>query len=580
MRTFADKQMANETRVSLRTILAPDLTALDVRKNILPGLVVGVIAFPLSIALAVAVGVPPIAGLYTAVFAGLLAAIFGGSKFNITGPTAALVPVLSHAVILHGPEALPLLAFMSGIALLGLSALRAGRLIRYVPGTVVVGFTAGIALSIAFGQLNNLLSVSGTDPRLEHFHERLFDTVRHLDTVGWTAPLVGCFALGILLIWPRLPRLRAVPGPLIAVVASTTLAVLLDLDVPTVASKYGDLPRQLPEPGFGFFDVGLMVELLPLALSVAVLSGIESLLSAVVADGMSGSQERHKPNLELRGQGLGNIAAALFGGIPATAAIARTAAGIRNGATSRMTGIVHALTVLTATLVFADLAGKVPLTALAAILLIVAWNIAEAPEVARLVRKASKEDAFVLVATILTTLFLDLTYAIIFGVLASTILLLRQLTRLPAAKALLPDQTGRIREVSPELSELVQSRPDISFFNAQGVLSFQSAAMFEYELAGHRENPLILRMKDVTHIDATGLITLEGIIEHRQHAGGRIILTAIQPTLRPSLERFGILEKLGPGNVFEHTRTAIESIDAPGGHETHPPETPVAVAAN
>ncbi len=551
-------------------IMTPALNAADIRTNIISGIVVGIIAFPLSIALAVAVGVPPIAGLYTAITAGSVAALFGGSRFNITGPTAALVPVLNHAVIQHGPAALPVLAVMAGVMLLVMSALRAGRLVRYIPGTVVVGFTAGIALSIAFGQMNNLLAVTGTDPSLEMFHEKLWDTLRHLDTVGWRTPALGAGGLALLIAWPRLQGVRVIPGPLVAVIVVTGIAWSLGADAPTVSSKYGAIPRSLPSLDTTFWDPGLMWDLLPLAVSVAILSGVESLLSAVVADGMSNSAERHDSDRELRGQGLGNVAAAVLGGIPATAAIARTAAGIRHGATGRLNGVTHAITVALLVVVFGGLAGHIPMTVLAAILLIVAWNIAEVPEVLRLLRRSARADAFVLLATAAITLTFDLTYAIGFGVLASMILLLRQLIRVPAAQELLPDDTGRIRQVTPELSALIQSRPDIAFFNAEGVLSFYSAAAFEYELQNRDRNPLILRMKDVHHIDATGLITLEGIVEHRQHSGGRIILTALQPEVWAALDRFGLITRLGDENVFEHTRDAIASIDAPGGRSPHP----------
>ena len=221
-------------------------------------------------------------------------------------------------------------------------------------------------------------------------------------------------------------------------------------------------------------------------------------------------------------------------------------------------------------MVLGDLAGHVPLAALAAILVTVAWRIAEVSEVIRLTRRSALEDAAVLLSTILITLFLDLTWAIGFGVLASIVLLLRQLIRIPAVQELLPDHTGRIRQVSPELSELIQARPDIAFFNASGALSFSSAAAFEYELTEHSQTPLILRMKDVDHIDASGLVTLEGVIEHRQHRGARIIVTALQPETRAKLEKFGILAKLGPENVFESTASAVASIDAHQGRTLHP----------
>lgn len=542
----------------------------EIRANAVAGLVVGIIALPLSIALAVAVGVPPVAGLYTAAFAGGVAAVFGGSRYNITGPTAALVPILNHAVLLHGPAALPMAGLLAALLLFGMSLLRFGRLMRFMPGLVVVGFTAGIALSIAFGQVNNLLAVHGTDPALEHFHEKTWDTLRHLSTVGWTTPLTALVSLAIVVGWGRLPGLNRVPGALVAVVAVTAVCWRFGIDTPTLASRYGQIPRDIPRPSFAFFDAGLIVDLLPVAVSIAVLGAIESLLSAVVADGMSPSPERHDPDRELLGQAAANLVSPIMGGIPATAAIARTAAGIRNGGTSRLTGVFHAITVLTATLALGGLAGHIPLTTLAAILVVVAWNIAEVPEVIRLLRRAPREDLIVLVSTILITVFFDLTYAIGFGMLASAVLLLRRLVALPSAEQLLPDETGRIQQVSADLQEIIKSRPDIAFFTAQGMLSFHSAAAFEYELTGHRHNPLILRMKDVHHVDTTGLLTLEGIIEHRQHSGGRIILTAVQPEILPVLERFGILERLGPENVFTHTRDAIASIDAPGGHASHP----------
>jgi SulP family sulfate permease len=551
--------------------LPPALAPLrSVRRDVVAGVVVGIIALPLSIALAVAIGAPPVAGLYTAVFAGATAAIFGGSKYNITGPTAALVPVLSHTVLVHGVAALPMVGLLAGLMLVIMSMLKFGRLVRYMPGPVVVGFTAGIALSIVFGQLNNFLAVSGTDPTLEHFHQKTWDTFRHLGALGFTTPAIGFGSLIILLGWARVPKLNVVPAPLVAVVAITSFTWLAGVDTPTLGSRYGSIPGGFPLPSLRFFDAGLIFDLLPAALSVAVLGSVESLLSAVVADGMAPTPERHDPDRELFGQGLANLVSPLMGGIPATAAIARTAAGIRSGAQSRLTGVFHALTVLAATIALGGLAGHIPLTVLAAILLVVAWNIAEVPELARLIRRAPREDLIVLVSTILITLFFDLTYAIAFGVIASAVLLIRRLVQLPAAEELLPDETGRIQQVSLELSNLIQTRPDIAFFTAQGMLSFHSVAAFEYELNGSGGNPLILRMKDVHHIDTSGLLTLEGVIEHRQKHGGRIILTAVQPDLYPVLERFGIVEKLGQENLFDHTRCAIASIDAPEGRTAHP----------
>lgn len=561
--------------VMMQVMTAPSVAAQlpSIRPNLAAGVVVGIVALPLSLALAVAVGVPPVVGLYTAASAGLVASAFGGSRFNITGPTAALVPIVGHVVLVHGVEALPMLAAMAGVLLIVMGRLRAGRLMRFMPGLVVTGFTAGIALSIGFGQLNAFLAVRGTDPTLEHFHQRVADTAAHLGSVGPTTPLLGTSVLALLLLWPRIPLARRVPGPLVAVVGATAVAALLHLDTPTLAQRYGAIPSGVPRPSLAFVDPALILPLLPSAVSVAVLGAVESLLSAVVADGMASVEERHDPDRELFGQGIANLAAPLIGGMPATAAIARTATGIRNGATSKLTGIVHALTVLAATLALGDLAGYIPLTALAAVLLVVAWNIAEVPEVSRLLRRAPREDLLVLVSTILITVFLDLTYAIGFGVAASMFLLLRQLSRLPAAGALLPDETGRIAQVSEGLSDLIQSRPDVTVFTAQGLLSFHSAAAFEYELGGAACETLVLRMKDVQHIDTTGLLTLEGVIEHRQRRGHRTLLSALQPSVREALERFGILDLLGRDHVFEATHDAIASVPLPvvAWHETAAP---------
>lgn len=547
----------NRTWLAILPALPP-VAAL--RRDAIAGLIVGIIALPLSIALAVAVGAPPVSGLYTAAFAGAVAAICGGSRHNITGPTAALVPLLNSVVLRHGPRALPMVGLMAGLLLLAMSMLRFGRLVRYMPGLVVVGFTSGIALSIVFGQLNALLAVPGTDPTLEHFHQRLWDTAIHLGGISLTTPLLGAAALALLVGWPRVSK--RIPAPLVVVVVFTALTWIWRIDTPTIASRYGALPSALPRPSLRFFQPGLIFDLIPAAVAVAVLASVESLLSAIVADGMSSSPERHNPDRELRGQGLANLISPLFGGIPATAAIARTAAGIRSGGASRWTGVFHALTVLVATVAFAGLASHIPLTVLAAILLVVAWNIADVPEVQQLLRRAPREDLVVLLSTLGITLFFDLTYAIGFGIVASTVLLIRRMVTVPAAAELLPGEDGQIRQVSPELSRILQSRPDIAFFNVQGALSFHTAAAFEYQLLQLDQRPLVLRMKDVHHIDTSGLLTLEGIIKHRQRHDARVVMTAIQPELYPILDRFGIITLLGPDGVFTATRAAIAALDA------------------
>jgi SulP family sulfate permease len=537
------------------------LSADEIRRNIISGLVVGTIALPLSIALAIAVGAPPIMGLYTAAFAGAAASIFGSSKFNITGPTAALVPLISAVVIKYGIEALPLLGIMAAAILVVMSLLRLGRAAKFIPGVVVAGFTVGIALSIAFGQLNSLLGVTGTDPDLEHFHERLWDTLTHLGTVGWTTIVIGTASVALVYLWPRVNK--RVPGALVAVILFTAIVWPLSIDTTTVAGKYGELPKGLPEFSLPDFDSELALELLPSAFAVAVLAGVETLLSAVVADNMANVQVRHNSDRELFGQGVANLVSAVAGGIPATAAIARTGAGVQNGATSRVSGVVHSIFVFLCTIALASLVGHVPLAVLAGVLMVTAYRIADLPALKRIYRGAPRSELLVLVLTIGLTVFLDLTYAILAGVVISVVLVLRQLSSAAAAAQMGPNEQGLIRQVSPQLGELIKSRPDIAFYNAQGILSFHSAAGLERALLVDEPRPLILRMKDVSYVDTSGLMALEHIIHERKRKGRRVVLSAVQPQVLPRIKRFGLLADLGWSNLFPSTASAIASIPAP-----------------
>ncbi len=482
--------------------------------------------------------------------------IFGGSRFNITGPTAALVPLLQGVVMRFGAGALPLVGFMAGLLLLLMSVFKIGRLARFVPELVVVGFTAGIGLSSAFGQVNTLLGIQG-DASLHHFSARLLDTLSNLTSLGPTTALIGVASIAVLFLWQRWNK--RIPGALIVIVAVTVIASFGSIDVATVASRYGEMPKGLPLPTLGFIDLDLALDLLPAAIAVAVLAGVESLLSATVADGMAGKGPKHAPDRELLGQGIANLVSPIMSGIPATAAIARTGAGIRNGATSQITGVVHSLTVLSATLVLGGLAGRIPLTVLSAILIVTAWNIAGVPAIVRLWRSAAREDILVLLTTILVTLFFDLSYAIALGVLISLVLLLRQFSRVRVVGELIPNAQGQIQQVSNSLSTAMMARPDIAFFTAWGVISFHCTDSLSNSLT-HEPRPLVLRLKDVSHIDASGLLTLREVVRERQAKGQRIVLTAPQPEVKAALARFGIAELLGPQNLFDHTIDAIAAI--------------------
>ncbi len=540
----------------------------EIRTNVISGIVVGIVALPLAIALAIAVGAPPIAGLYTSAFAGGFASLFGGSRYTITGPTAALVPLLTVVVIKFGVEALPIVGAMAGILLFVMTAFKLGRLMKYMPGLVIIGFTAGIGLSIAFGQIASFLNVTGTDPTREHFHERMWDLIQHLNTVSWATPLIGIFAVVLMLAWPFvqdfLPKLKAIPPTFLALIAVSLMVFYIDIDTPTIATRYGDLPGSFPKPTFDWLDLDLLIKLIPSSIAVAILMGVETLLTAVMADNLAGTSRRHKATKELFGQGVANIIAPIFGGIPATAAIARTGAGIQNGATSRLSGITHAVFVLTATIALGSMVGHIPMTVLAAILIVVAWRIISFPELVKMAKTAPRQDHIVLFSTLIITVTVDLTYAIAAGVFISLILLLKQLTSLESASELEPDENGQIRQVSAELSKTMQQRKDIIFFNAQGLISFHSAFEFERRLLEHDTRPLILRMKDVKYIDTTGLMTLDSIVKARQKLGSRVMLSAIQPTVFNSLRKFGILESVGSENVFAGTALAIENVSNSG----------------
>jgi len=288
----------------------------EIRTNVISGIVVGIVALPLRIAVAIAVGAPPIEGLYTSAFAGGFAALFGGSRYSITGPTAALAPLPTGVVIKFGVEALPIVVAMAGILLFVMTALKLGKLMKYMPDLVIIGFTAGIGLSIAFGQIANFLNVTGVDPSHEHFHERMWDLIQHLNTVSWTTPLIGLFAVALMLAWPFvqdfLSKLKSTPPTFIALIIASVLVFYVDIDTPTVATRYGDLPGSFPKPSFDWFDINLLIALIPSAIAVSILMGVETLLTAVMADNLAGTSRRHKPIRELFGQGIANVVGPFF----------------------------------------------------------------------------------------------------------------------------------------------------------------------------------------------------------------------------------------------------------------------------
>lgn len=521
------------------------------------GLVTGIVTIPLSLGLAIATGVPPVWGLYTSVVAGILAALFGGSRFSVSGPAAAMIPILAPIITVYGLAKLPAIGLLAGVLLVIFGLLKLGDLIRYVPPAVTYGFTAGIAVVIATGQLNNFFGLTGV-PGSEYFHQKLLGTLTHLPQTNVPALLLGLLALLILLALPRVPGwLGRIPASLVAVVACTALPVFVPYfaGVTTIAEAFGVLTLG-PPPLRWPLDFGDWPTLLLPALKIAFLISIESLLCAVVADKMT--RTRHAPNRELVAQGLANLATPFFTGIPATAVIARTGTSIKNGARTRLAAAIHALVVLLFLVALAPLGSQIPLTVLAAILFVTAWKISEAKEIAHLWRLAPRADLLVLILTFFLTVLLDLTVSVGFGLVLSALLIFR---RLSAARA--EEVTARNSFVNETIRQALEKYPDVQFVNLEGNLTMGFGHTLLEIVPLHRKTRrLILRLRDVQQVDLSGLTALAELLEHAKKHGAKIYLTGIGQSLLPDFTRFGLPKKAD--GVYTTTTDAVRAL-FPGG---------------
>src|SRR5580700_10254087 len=392
--------------------------------NVMAGLIVGVVALPLAMAFAIASGARPEQGLYTAIIACLLTSIFGGTRLQIAGPTGAFIAVLSIITAQHGIAGLQIATFMAGIILVAFGAARLGAVIKFIPRPVIVGFTAGIGVIIFVGQWKDFFGLSPAPSGL-HFHEKLIVLAQALPTINWGTTGLALSALAILIVGPR--YLKRIPAPLVAMVAITAVQSYFNFEgVATIGSAFGGIPRTLPSFALPTIQLAQVITLVGPAFTIALLGSIESLLSAVVADGMAGT--KHNSNQELIGQGIANIIAPLFGGFASTGAIARTATNIRNGATSPLPGMVHSGFLILVILLLAPLASAIPLCCLSAILFVVAWNMSELPHVIRLLRGAPKTDVGVLLLTFSLTVFVDLVVAVNVGVILAALIFMRRMS--------------------------------------------------------------------------------------------------------------------------------------------------------
>ena len=522
------------------------------QKDLLAGVVVGVIAIPLGMAFAIASGVKPEYGIYTTIIAGIIISLFGGSKFQIGGPTGAFIPILFGIVMVYGYENLLIAGFLAGIILMFMGFFKLGTLIKFIPKSVTIGFTSGIAIIIFVGQIANFLGLAGVEKK-ESFFDNIIEIARHVDTINIYSVITAGICLVTVLLTPKFfPK---IPGPLIGLVLSTLVASFFFADqVPTIGSAFGAIPNTLPQFGIPNITLDNVILMIKPALIIALLGGIESLLSAVVADGMTGT--KHKSNKELMGQGLANIITPLFGGIPATGAIARTATNIKNGAVSPISGVIHSLVVLLILLMFAPFASSIPLASMAPILMVVAWNMSER-HVFMYVLKTRTGDSLILMVTFLLTIFVDLTAAVQVGLGLAIVLFTKRMSEnLVTAKAL-PNLKNK--KVETSVVNEGHDCPQIAIFNIEGPLFFGAAMTFEHTIMhaiNYKPKVLLLRMGKVPFMDITGEASLASIVkDFNKH--GVVMLSGLSDQTKEILQRTGLYDSIGQENIFEHTGEAI-----------------------
>ena len=525
------------------------------KKDLLAGVVVGVIAIPLGMAFAIASGVNPEYGIYTTIIAGILISIFGGSKFQIGGPTGAFIPVLFAIVIAYGYESLLLAGFMAGIILFFMGIFKLGSLIKYIPRPVTIGFTSGIAVIIFTGQVANFLGLTGVEKH-ESFLANVKEIFLNIGTINLYSILTAVVCLVTVILTPKI--LPKVPGPLIGLLVSAVVAtVFFPGQVATIGSTFGEISNALPKFHFPEVTFERIQLLIGPAFVIAMLGGIESLLSAVVADGMTGGK-KHNSNRELMGQGVANMVTPLFGGIPATGAIARTATNIKNGAVSPISGIVHGVVVLLVLLLFAPYASTIPLASMAPVLMIVAWNMSERHIFISLL-KTKTADSLVLVATFLLTVFVSLTVAVEVGLLFAVLLFTKQMSELLITAKVLPDPDHKDEKMGEHMVTDIHDCPQISIYNVEGPLFFGSAQAFEQSIMNtinYKPKVLLLRMGKVPFMDTTGEAYLSSIIkDFSKH--GIVLISGMKPHPISVMKKTGLYDYTGEEHFFEHTGEAI-----------------------
>lgn len=520
--------------------------------NVVSGVVVGVVALPLAMAFAIASGVKPEQGIYTAIIGGLFVALFGGSRLQIAGPTGAFIVILASITAEYGFDGLQIATMMAGLMLLLLGFARLGSVIKFIPSPVIVGFTAGIGVIIWVGQWKyffGLPKVGG-----EHFHEKVWNLLQILPQFHLATTLLALLSLALVLFAPKLPGFKRVPGPLVAMVVVTAVqSFFLFPGVATIGSAFGGIPQGLPDFSLPEFTIPRVIELIGPAFAIAMLGAIESLLSAVVADGMTGT--KHNSNQELIGQGLANMATPLFGGFAATGAIARTATNIRNGGTSPIAGIMHSVTLVLIILFLAPMAANIPLAALAAILFVVAYNMSELKHFKHMLQRAPRADVAILLITFGLTVFSDLVIAVNIGVILAMLHFLRRM----ASSVELQQVVEHELESELRIGGYAHLPADVLVYTIEGPLFFGAAENFSRVLAQTHTDPhtLIIRLKRVPFMDITGLLSLQEVIQQLRKRNVVVMLCEANTTVFNKLTKAGIIQELGKEHYHADFNAAL-----------------------
>ncbi|MEP7163417.1 MAG: sulfate permease [Ferruginibacter sp.] len=524
-------------------------------KDLLAGIIVGIIALPLAIAFAIASGVSPEKGLYTAVIAGFIISVMGGSRVQIGGPTGAFIVIVYGIVQVHGVNGLIIATFMAGVMLIIMGFARLGSVIKFIPHPLIIGFTSGIALIIFSSQVKDFLGLKmGTIPA--DFLDKWAGYIKNFNSINIYALLIAMLTVLIILLWPKITH--KIPGSIIAILITTAAMQILQLPVETIGSRFGNIPSSFPMPAFPHVDFATIKSLIQPAFTIALLGGIESLLSAVVADGMIGGN--HKSNMELIAQGTANIFSSIFGGIPATGAIARTATNVKNGGRTPIAGIVHALTLLLIMLFVGKWASLIPMATLAGILVVVAYHMSEWQNFIS-VLKGPRSDVAVMLTTFLLTVLIDLTVAIEIGMVLAVFLFMRKMIKFSDVSMLTKDIDDKANEKDNEAISKFVIPTDVEVFEITGPLFFGAAYKFKDAMRFIEKPPkvLIIRMRQVPIIDATGIKTIKEVYKESKHKGTKLILSEVHSTqVMAELKVARLLFAIGKANI---TDTFIEALN-------------------